>query len=240
MTAELHARIEVEGHEPIVIRDTYSGSSYSGGRAPQSLYYPIAGIVNLMAYNSYKPVRILKIDCETVVVPGRRSAEIVAVELEADTYAPGETLKATVFLRPFKGSRQRIPVTLKLPSDFPEGSYSVQVCDDLTNARQELRDNPTLSSPQNLSQVFDAIAVQTAAKRTNLVLRVPTNAIGVALDGKALPNLPPSMVHIFAHSRRNGAQPMGGALVSRQNSEWVIQGSESVRFTVSKNKKSIE
>jgi hypothetical protein len=33
---------------------------------------------------------------------------------------------------------------------------------------------------------------------------------------------------------------MGGALVSRQNTDWVIQGSESVRFTVSKNKKVIE
>jgi hypothetical protein len=240
MTAELHARIEVEGHDPIIIQDTYSGASYSGGRAPQALYYPIANLVSIMAYNSYKPVRIIKIECDTTILPGRRSAEIEAVELEADTYAPGDTLKATVFVRPYKGLRQRLPVTLKLPADFAEGNYSVLVCDDLTNARHELRDNPNLSSPQNLSQVFEAIEVQTSAKRTNLVLRVATSAVGVALDGKALPNLPPSMVHILAHSRRTGAQTMGGALVSRQNTDWVIQGSESVRFTVSKNKKPIE
>ena len=30
---------------------------------------------------------------------------------------------------------------------------------------------------------------------------------------------------------------MGGALVSRQRTDWVVQGSESVRFTVTKNKK---
>ncbi|HEY1859981.1 MAG TPA: SpoIVB peptidase S55 domain-containing protein [Gemmataceae bacterium] len=240
MTAELHARIEVEGHDPIIIRDTYSGASYSGGRAPQALYYPIANLVSLMAYNSYKPVRINKIECETTILPGRRSAEIEAVELEADTYAPGDTLKATVFVRPYKGLRQRLSVTLRLPADFAEGNYSVLVCDDLTNARHELRDNPILSSPQNLSQVFDAIDVQTSAKRTSLVMRVATNAVGVALDGRSLPNLPPSMVHILAHGRRTGAQTMGGALVSRQNTDWVIQGSESVRFTVSKNKKPIE
>jgi hypothetical protein len=240
MTAELNARIEVEGHDPIIIKDTYSGASYSGGRAPQALYFPIANLVTIMNYNSYKPVRINKIECETTILPGRHSAEIESVELEADTYAPGDTLKATVFVRPYKGLRQRLPVTLKLPSDFAEGNYSVLVCDDLTNARHELRDNPVLNSPQNLSQVFDAIDVQTSVKRTNVVLRVSTNAVGVALDGKALPNLPPSMVNIFAHSRRGGAQPMGGALVSRQNTEWVIQGSESVRFTVSKNKKVTE
>src|SRR5262249_8604289 len=92
MTAELHARIEVEGHDPILISDTYSGASYSGGRAPQALFYPIANIVSIMNYNSYKPVRINKIECETTILPGRRSAEIESVELEADTYAPGDTL----------------------------------------------------------------------------------------------------------------------------------------------------
>ena len=45
------------------------------------------------------------------------------------------------------------------------------------------------------------------------MLRVPLNAAGVALDGKALPNLPPSMVQILGNSRRTGAQTMGGALV---------------------------
>ena len=164
MTAELHARIEVEGHEPIVIKDTFSGSSYSGGRAPQALYSPIASLVNLLTYNSYKPVRINKIECETTILPGRRSADIEAVELDSDTYAPGDTLKATVFVRPYKGLRQRLPVTLKLPADLPEGSYTALVCDDLTNARHELRDNPTLSNPQNLDQVFDAIEVQTVGQ----------------------------------------------------------------------------
>ena len=69
------------------------------------------------------------------------------------------------------------------------------------------------------------------------MLRVPTGAVGVALDGKALPNLPPSMVQILGNSRRTGAQTVGGALVARQPTDWVIQGSEIVRFTVTKNKK---
>jgi len=238
MTAELQARIDVEGHDPIIIKDTYSGSSYSGGRAPQGLYYQVSSIINMLAYNTYKPVRINKIECETIISAGRRSAEIEALELDSDAYAPGDTVKATVFVRPFKGLRQRLPITLKLPPDMAEGNYSALVCDDISNARYEMRDNPTLSSPQSLEQVFTSLQMQTAVKRTNLVLRVPTNAVGVALEGKALPNLPPSMVQILGHTRRTGAQTMGGALVARQNTDWVIQGAESVRFVVSKNKKS--
>jgi hypothetical protein len=59
----------------------------------------------------------------------------------------------------------------------------------------------------------------------------------VAINGKALPNLPPSMVHILGDTRRTGSQTMGAALVSRQATRWVLHGSESVHFTVSKNKK---
>jgi SpoIVB peptidase S55 len=237
MTAELQAQIEVEDHDPIVIKDTYSGPSVSGGRAPQALYYQVASIVNLLAYNSYKPVHINRIECETTILPGRRNADIEAIELESDTYAPGETVKAIVTLQPYKGSRQRVPIAVKLPADLPEGGYSALICDDIANARHELRDHPTLNNPQSIAQVFEALHLQTSVKRTNLVLRVPTSAVGVAVEGRALPDLPPSMVQILGHGRRSGAQAMGGALVTRQNTDWVIQGSESARFVVSKTKK---
>lgn len=239
MTAELEARIEFEDRKPVIFKDTFSGSSYSAGRAPQSLFSPISGVVNLLTFNAYKPVRIKRIECEARIIPGRISADIEAIELDSELYAPGETLKATVFLQPYKAAKQRVPVTLQLPADMPEGSYVATVCDDLANARHILRDNPTWNSPQNIDQLFDGLAVQTSARRTNLVVRVPTSAVGVAVDGKSLPNLPPSMVQILSGNRRTGVQAMGGALVSRQNTRWVIQGADTVRFTVAKNKKTL-
>src|SRR5438067_9546246 len=220
LTAEMEARIEVEGRAAVVIRDTYSGPSFSGGRAPQALFSQITGVVQLLSYNTYKPVRIKRLDCETHILAGRRSADVEAIELDSETYSPGETLKATVVVRPYKGLRQRLPVTLKLPPDLAEGDYTATVCDDLANARAELRDNPNLNSPQSLDQLFEALDVQTAAKRTNLVVRVPVQAVGVALAGKSLPNLPPSVVQILGSTRRTGVQPMAGALVSRQSTPW--------------------
>jgi hypothetical protein len=240
LTADLRARVEIEGHAPVVINDTFSGSSFSGGRAPQALYSQVANVVSLLTYNSYRPVRIKRIECTTHIKTGRRTAEIEAVELDSETYAPGETLRATVFVRPHKGLQQRLPVALKLPVDLPEGEYTATVCDDLSCARQTLRDDPNLSSPQSLEQVFGALKVQTAVKRTNLVLRVPHGAVGVALNGKSLPSLPPSMVQILGNSRRTGAQTMTGALVTRQATEWVVEGSESVHFRVARNKRVLE
>jgi hypothetical protein len=238
MTAELQARIEVAGHAPIVIKDTLSG--FTGNRAAQSLYSQIGAVVNILSYNSYKPVRIQRIECETQVQPGRRTADIEAVELNSDTYEPGETVKATVFLRPYKGVRHRVPVMLKLPADMAEGPYVATIGDELLNARLTLRDNPTLSNPTSLDQVFESVRVQTSVKRTNLVLRVPVPESGVALGGKALPNLPSSMVQILGNTRRTGAQTMNSALVARQPTDWVVQGSDTVRFTVVRHKKTSE
>jgi hypothetical protein len=238
MTAEFEATIEVEGRPPVVVRDTYSGAGYSAGRAPAALYGQVGTILNMLGYNAHQPVRVTKVECKTQVSAGRRTAEIESVELESETLAPGEPLRATVVLKPYKGQRQRVTVELPLPADLPEGSYTATVGDGVMAARQELRDKPHLGSPQSLDQLWESLRVQTAAKRTQLALRVPTPAAGVTLtDGQPLPDLPASMVHILGHARRTGNQPMGGALVARQPTPWVVQGGEVVKFAVVKNKK---
>ncbi len=235
MTADLEARIHIEGRDPIVIKDTFSG--FSGSRAPQALYSQVGAVVSMLTRNSFQPVRLERIECRTQVREGRRTAEIEAVELASDTYEPGETVKATVFLRPYKGVRQRVPLSLTLPSDLPEGQYTATIGDDLLNARLTLRSDPTLTNPSNLDQVFDAVRVQTSVQRTNVVMRLSLPHAGVAVNGKTLPNLPPSMVQILGNSRRTGAQTLTSALVARQPTAWVIQGSENVRIHVVKHKK---
>ncbi len=235
LTAHFTARIELEEGAPIVIKDTFSG--FSGGRAPHALFAPVANIVSQLTSNPYKSLRIKRIECETQILPGRVSAEIEAVELGSASYAPGETLKASVFLRPYKGLRQRVNVSLELPADLPEGSYHATLTDEVNSARMTIRGSPNLFNPTSVEHVVEALKLQTAAKRTNLVLRVSTGPNGVASNGKSLPNLPGSMVHILSNGRRTGAQTMSAAVVAKQSTDWVVQGQDSVRFTVTKTRK---
>ena len=69
------------------------------------------------------------------------------------------------------------------------------------------------------------------------ILRVPTGPNGVNLAGKALPNLPASMVQIMGSSKRTGSQTISGSIASHIPTEWVIQGTEAVHFTVTKTSK---
>jgi hypothetical protein len=235
LTAKLTARIELEGHEPLILKDTFSG--FSGGRAPAALYSTVAAVLQMLVYNSYQPVRVTRVECETEIVPGRRTADIETVELDADTYTAGDTIKATVLLRPYKGEPRRVPVQLKLPADLPEGSYTAMVCDDQSRARLALRDDPILANPHSTKALLDAVQFHLGVQRTSLVLRVPIGATGVAVSGTSLPKLPGSMVQVLGNGRRTGAQPVSEALVARKSTEWVIQGTEAVHFSVSNRKR---
>jgi hypothetical protein len=235
MTAKMQARIDLEGQPPVIIKDTFSG--FSGGRAPSALYGQVALMVSYLTSNPYKTLNIKRIECETMIEPGRATADIEASELDSETYCPGDTVRATVFVRPHKGARQAVRLSLKLPADLPEGSYTATICDEPSSARADIRANPTLSCPTSAEQVLEGVKVQTAAKRTTLVLRVPTGAHGVAANGKALPNLPDSMVHILVNSKRTGPLTMTKALVAKKSTGWVILGADSLSFRVIKTRK---
>ncbi len=193
-------------------------------------------MVSYLMNNPYKTLNIKRIDCETIIEPGRSTADIEVTELDRDSYAPGDTVRANVFVRPYKGSRQRVQLEMKLPADLAEGDYSALICDELSSARADIRANPNLFNPSSAEHILEAVKLQTSARRTSLVMRVPIGAHGVAANGKALPNLPASMVHILVNSKRTGPMTMTRALVAKKDLGWVVLGADSVNFKVSKTK----
>jgi hypothetical protein len=237
MTVAFTCRIEIEGQQPIVIKDTFAGPSYSGGRAPSNLYNPVAMIVSQLVSHPFKPLRITKIDCDTEILPGRLAAELESIEMEADTYSPGETLKGNAFVRPYKGALTKVPFSLPIPIDLPDGSYNVMLSDGLTAARAELRGKPHLNNPQDEKRMLEALRLLTSAKRNELTVRLPLPVAGVALEGKPLTDLPPSVAQILGQTRRSPAVPLTSAAVSIKPTGWVIVGTETVHIKVARAKK---
>ncbi len=232
MTADVEIKVEIEGRLPVLLRDTFSGASISGGRAPSALYFPISQIVAGIHSNPFGNVRITGIECQTVIRSGRITADIEAVELDADVVAPGESLKATVHLRPWKSNPIRQRVEMKIPADMPEGSYVMTISDDLSRARNDLRDRPDINLATSVDTFLKGLTTITAAKRMTLAARVPMKAAGVALGSQALPDLPPGMVQVLGQSRKTGTQLLGSSLSALTATQYVIVGSDNVTFTV--------
>ena len=235
LTGRVKATIKLKGHDPIEVNETVSGPRYTGPMGPASMFMPVASIVNIVSRNALSPVRIESIDCDVDLIPGRTVASVESVRLATDRVEPGQTLKAVVTLKPFKGPRQDVPMTLTLPDDFPEGSHDLIVCDATTSLRRQLRNDPGLTEPRDVESLLSFVRLQTAPRRTTLYLHVPLAERGLTVHGQSLPNLPGSARAVFASGRQTSEPPLRADLAKAADTPWVIEGGQSLRFTVVKD-----
>jgi hypothetical protein len=235
LTARLRAKIVLKGGQTIEIDDAISGARYSGPTGPQAMFGPVASIVGLLSRNALCPVRIETIDAQVEVVRGRTTASIEAVRLLSDRLEPGETLKALVTIKPFKRDRETIPIAMKLPADLPEGHYEAVISDMTGSLRRRLRNDPRLLEPRDQEGLIRLVRVQTEINRKSLNLHVQRPDKGLAIEGQSLPNLPGSVRAVFATARQTPEPQVRDDLVQSLETGWVIEGNQSLRFTVVKD-----
>ena len=235
LTAHLSATFKLKGQDPIVFNDTFSGPRYTGQTGASALFSPLASIANMLVRNAMAPVRIEDIDCEVEIEPGRKVATIESVRLLSETVEPGKDLKAFVTLRPYKGQREVVEVVLPIPSDFPEGAYEAVYSDAAGSVRRRFRNEPPLAEPRDLAAFMKTIRMQTEPKRTAIFAHVPTPERGLAVQGQELPNLPGSVRAAFASRKEVPVQPIRSDLITVAPTAWVVEGTQSLRFTVAKD-----
>jgi hypothetical protein len=235
LTAHLSATIRLRNQEPITLADTFSGPRYTGPMGASALFSPLASIVNIMVRNSMAPVRLESIDCDIQIEPGRKVALIESVRLLSDTIEPGHELKAYVTLKPHKGERETLELSLPIPGDFPEGPHEAVFCDSATSVRRTFRNDPALFEPRDLEGVLRSLRIQTEPKRTAVYLHVPSPERGLSIQGQALPNLPGSVRAVFASKREVPVAPIRSDMVKVAPTSWVVEGTHTFRFTVAKD-----
>ena len=235
LTARVKATIRLKGHDPLVVSDTLSGPRYSGPMGPAALFSPVASVVNILMKNPLEKIRIEGIDCEVDVSPGRTVATIESARLSSDKVEPGSTLKAFVTLKPFKGERSTVVVSVPLPAELPEGTYEASLNDLTASVRRRIRNEPGLVEPRDLDALLKFVRLQTSTQHTSLYLHVPLQGRGVAVLGQPLPNLPGSARTLFANARQTQDPPVRSDLVVETETPWVLEGSQSLRFTVVKD-----
>lgn len=235
LTARLRAIITIKGQEPITLADSFSGPRYTGQMGASALFNPLASIVSILVRNSMEPVRIESLDCDVQIEPGRKMATIESVRLLSDTVEPGQELKGVVTLKPHKGERETIEIALPIPRNFPEGSHEAVFCDASNSVRRIVRNDPALLEPRDLAAILRTLRVQTAPRRTSIYLHVTAPDRGLSVQGQSLPNLPGSVRSVFASRREVPVTPIRTDLTQVAPTSWVVEGSQTLRFTVVKD-----
>jgi hypothetical protein len=236
LTARLDVKLELEGHPPLAFQDTLSGLRYSGPMGPVSLFGPVANAVAVLTKNPLRRVRIERIETKIEIEPTRTSAAIETVRLASDRVEPGRSLEAFVTIKPHKRDREVVVLKLPIPADMPEGSYEASVGDVSNALRRRFRNEPQLTEPRDVAGVVRLIRAQTDLSRKAISIAVQRPDRGVTVQGQSLPSLPGSVRAVFNTPRQTPEPGIRSDLTAEVETPWVIEGSQSLRFTVTKDR----
>jgi hypothetical protein len=235
LTARIRAKIFLKGRDPILVDDLVSGARYTGPMGPMALFGPVGTVVSILNRNPIAPVPIESIEAEVEITRGRTVAAIESVRLASDRIEPGQTLKALVTVKPFKQESKVLAVELPIPADLPEGQYELLLCDSGNNLRRRVRNEPQLFEPHDVETLIRMVRIPLEQNRRSISLHVALPDKGVAIHGQTLPNLPGSVRAVFASTRQTAEPQVRADLISRVETPWVIEGSQTLRFHVAKD-----
>ena len=194
-TIYLDTTLEIPGHEPVKLTDAASGEE-----GPSELALRELAMYESLLNNPCEFPNVKSLTFQVRLADGWKSSRLDSLNLDRDEVKPGSMLHAVIGLRDYRGEPSAIPVSVPIPADLRASEVQLFV-GDADAARQ--MDEPPPVPPQTLDQVLERLRL--ARSHQNLCVKLLETAPGVAVEGKNLPDLPPSVV---AHL--NSPTPSGG------------------------------
>jgi hypothetical protein len=217
------------GHYTVKNRVGKYGLGYVGGDTER----PIAALM----YNPLgQPVAPKDIAVRLTIREGNINARLVGARLDAEVYQPGETVSGYVTVELFRKDREKLPFTLKLPENLPDGEYPLSVGDASMALELLQADQPQYFNPRTPEQLFESVRRMAALRSDHLHvhMEVPAGS-GLAIGPTALPDLPPSKQTMLKNLDLPETAETQGALRVSLESPYVLRGRESLQVLVKKH-----
>ena len=178
------------------------------------------------------PAKVERIDVNIAIEPQDRSAEILELRLDGSVYRPGQTVRGSVVLKPYRKDRVTLPVEFTLPEDLADGSYALTACDEQTALSQRMTEMPQRFAPRTVGELFESLGESAGLRGDCLYLRLPLQRGGLAVGGGELGDLPDSRQRIINESTKLDLYPFGETKVQTVATEYVLSGSLVAEFQV--------
>jgi hypothetical protein len=188
------------------------GQSFDGPSAPlQSALYLLA-VTGYLAQNPFAeaPLRGVEVRAETGREP--RTARLVGAHASRSVVRPGERIELKLDFAAYRGARFRRSLALEVPTDLPEGRYSLLVGDGVSidGARLAIE----RSDPVTFRQALRLL--RSLHSRRSVVVLGLFLGPGLAVAGEVLPQLPGSIGSLWVGAATGTATPLQLAVAQQE------------------------
>jgi hypothetical protein len=178
-------------------------------------------------------MQVESIDTRVKIEPQIRLALIVSAILEESTVQPGDTVHALVRLKPYRQDEQVHRLAFQLPTQMPEGNYSIAVGGAPMLLQQRLGNRPHLLKAENIDDLFDAVQEQLSVKDEAIygVMQLQ-HGNHLAIGRSELPFLPSSRAALLAVETSTRASSFVQSVEVAQPMPYVVTGQVVLPFSV--------
>jgi hypothetical protein len=225
-TLAYHLEIEFDNGETVKVANTDVDASAA------AIFMAIGQPMMAASENPFKEVFVKKVGGIVRITPEARSGEILWVNSPKVKYRPGETLKAYVNYRPFRGEEAILPVEFDLPHDLPDGAYQFSISGWQEFFAEEQMTKPFRFSAENSREMFAVLRDISSVKHDALYMRLMRQPDGVAVGRTAMPSLPSSRREVLMGAGRSNTTPFISSVTKTVAMDLVMEGAEQLELTV--------
>lgn len=184
--------------------------------------------------NPFAEVAVKKISGTVKITPQAHSAEILWLNAQKLKYRPGETLKAYLNYRPFRGEETILPIEFELPHDLDDGDYQFSIAGYSQYLTDEQASKPFRFSAENAKEMFAVLRDISGIRHDSLYMRLVRQPDGVAIGRTAMPNLPGSRRQVILGAGRSNTTAYVSSVTKTLPMHLVMDGTAQLEIKIEK------
>jgi hypothetical protein len=196
----------------------------------------VAEPVEMMMNNEFERVKFKKINVNVEILPQSTIANIKQARLDRSEYKPGETAKVDMILTRMRGPELIHTVEFTVPSDLPDGTYSLTVGGLQTAMQADRQSNPHLYKPESAQDLFNMIKRVLTFRSDRFYLALDSREAGLGVRHYGLGNLPASKLNQLEQADPSLTQKFTAMRLEQIADKYVVSGSSQLQLVIARNK----